>query len=189
MNRFYLISALLVTGLLLVWRASPCVLGMVMGNSMVPTLQSGQWITIDRHYYRDHRPRAGEVVVFRHGGTTYIKRVYAGEGETIYLLAEGGRGERTFVQPIRRGHEKGVGAAMARSASLAVRRLTVPEGSFFALGDAINNSIDSRELGPIDSTSIIGRVTYPSRLPSPDIELQLHRDPRATAMRASAREL
>jgi signal peptidase I len=161
--------------MLLAWKASPCVLGVVMGNSMAPTLHSGQWVAIDRHYYRDHRPAAGDVVVFRHQGCTYIKRVYAGEGETIYLLAEGQRGARTFVQPIRRGHEKRIYEATSRSACLTVRRLTIPQGSFYALGDALNNSIDSRDLGPIDAGTIIGRVSYPSRLRGPDVELELRR--------------
>jgi signal peptidase I len=174
-KRFYLMSLTLIAGLLMAWYASPCVLGVVMGNSMTPTLQSGQFVAIDRHYYRDHRPRAGEIVVFRHQGITYIKRVYAAEGETIYLLAEGPVGERTLVQPIRRGHEQSVGRAAARTASLTVRRIRVPAGSFYALGDALNNSIDSRELGPIDTGAIIGRVAYPSHLPAPDLELELHR--------------
>jgi len=174
-KRFYLITLTLIAGLLMAWYASPCVLGVVLGNSMTPTLHNGQIVAIDRHYYRDHRPRAGDIVVFRHQGTTYIKRVYAGEGETIYLLAEGPLGERTLVQPIRRGHEVSVRQAAARTRCLSVRRIRVPAGSFYALGDALNNSIDSRDLGPIDTSTIIGRVAYPSRLPAPDLELELHR--------------
>lgn len=188
MRRFYLISLTLIAGLLLIWRSSPCVLGVVMGNSMAPTLQSGQFVTIDRHHYRTHPPRPGDVVVFRHQGVTYIKRVYAVEGETIHLLAEGRRGERTLVQPIRRGHETQVFAATARSTALTVRRIRVPQGSFYALGDALNNSIDSRDLGPIDTSTIIGRVLLPPGRRAPDVELQLYhrRVPSPPVQRASS---
>jgi signal peptidase I len=178
---FYLISLTLIAGLLLAWYASPCVLGVVMGNSMTPTLHSGQFVAIDRHYYRTHRPRAGDVVVFRHLGTTYIKRVYAAEGETIHLLAEGYRGDRTLVQPIRRGHEATIRAAAARSACLTVRRIRVPHGTFYALGDALNNSIDSRDFGPIETSAILGRVAYPASMPAPDVELQLYQRARQSA--------
>lgn len=174
MRRVYLVSLTLATALWMAWHASPCVLGVVMGKSMEPTLQSGQVIAIDRHYYRTHRPRPGEIVVFRYNGETYVKRVYAVEGQTIHLLAEGRGGAPTLVQPIRPGHEGYVAAAAARSASLAVRKVKVPEGCFYALGDCLSNSIDSRELGPIDARSIIGRVrVLGQERPAPDFELQL----------------
>jgi signal peptidase I len=180
-RRIYLVCLTLAASLLLAWQASPCVLGVV--------LHSGQWIAIDRHYYRQHCPRPGEIVVFRHDGETYIKRVYACEGETIFLLAEGDRGARTLVQPIRRGFEARVRAAAARTASLTVRRVTVPTGSFYALGDALNNSIDSRDLGPIDMQEIIGRAyVLGGTPPVPDLELQLyHGSGRTAAQMTSGR--
>jgi len=40
-------------------------------------------------------------------------------------------------------------ASLAVLVTLTVRRLRLPSGTFFALGDSLNNSIDSRDLGPI----------------------------------------
>jgi signal peptidase I len=171
-KRNYLISGVILSTLLGVWGLSPCRVGVVLGHSMDPTLRSGQLIAIERLYYRSHRPRRGEIVVFRHGGMTYVKRVYAGEGETIFLLADGKTGEHTFIQPIRPAQVERVRAVMHRRSTLCVRRLRVPQGTFFALGDSLNNSIDSRDLGPIESDELIGRVQpLFGAPPPPDLEV------------------
>jgi signal peptidase I len=158
MKRRHLVRVSVLGALLGVWSFSPWRVGVVLGHSMDPTLHSGQLIAIERDYYRHHRPRPGEIVVFRHDGMTYVKRVYAAEGQTFCLIAEGERGARTLIRPIFPGEEASVRTAMRRATMLAVRRLRVPEGSFFALGDALSCSIDSRELGLIESGELIGRV-------------------------------
>jgi signal peptidase I len=158
MKRRVLAQVGVLASLLGVWWFSPWGVGVVLGESMTPTLHSGEWLAIDRYYYRNHRPRPGEIVVFRHQGATYVKRVYAGEGETICLVAEGTRGARSLVQPIPTEHEAWVRAAFRRTDRLIVLRLRVPEGSFFAMGDSLSNSIDSRDLGPIESRELLGRV-------------------------------
>jgi signal peptidase I len=174
MKRHYLIKGLGLSALLGVWGLSPCRVGVVMGHSMDPTLRSGQLIAIERNYYRSHRPRPGEIVVFRHGGMTYVKRVYAAEGETIFLLADGQPGARTFIQPVRRAQVQRVRAAMRRHSQLTVRRMRIPAGCFFALGDALNNSIDSRDLGPIGNEELIGRVQpFFGARPAPDLEVAM----------------
>jgi signal peptidase I len=141
---------------------------------MCPTLHSGQLIAIERSYYRTHRPQPGEIVVFRHAGITYVKRVYAVEGETIFLLAdaEGRAGARTFIQPVRPAQVERVRAAMHRRSAFCVRPLRIPPGSFFALGDSLGNSIDSRDLGPIADEELIGRVqTLFGTPPAPELEV------------------
>jgi signal peptidase I len=153
-------SGLVLSTLLGIWELSPCRVGIVEGRSMVPTLRSGQWIAIERSYYRTHRPQPGEIVVFQHAGITYVKRVYGVGGETIFLLAdEAGRaGARTFIRPVRPAEVERVRAAVHRRSTFCVRALRIPPGSFFALGDSLSNSIDSRDLGPIAEEELIGRV-------------------------------
>jgi phage repressor protein C with HTH and peptisase S24 domain len=53
---------------------------------MEPTLRSGALSVLDRSYYRSHPLRRDDIVVFRLGGETYIKRVYALPGERLALL-------------------------------------------------------------------------------------------------------
>lgn len=182
MKRYYLTSGSILSALVAIWGLSPCRVGVVMGHSMDPTLRSGQLIAIERNYYRTHRPQAGEIVVFRHEDTTYVKRVYAAEGDTIFLLADGQAGARTLIQPVRRAQVERVRAAMRRSSQLTVRRLRLPSGTFFALGDSLNNSIDSRDLGPIANEELVGRVQpLFGAPPAPEPEVFLPPVPRQAA--------
>src|SRR5688500_15395987 len=49
--------------------------GIVVGESMSPTLRAGQWFVLDSRAYEGAQPERGDIVVFRHRGATYIKRV------------------------------------------------------------------------------------------------------------------
>src|SRR5438093_2964686 len=60
--------------------------GVVMGNSMSPTLRSGEWFLLDTGAYRDTPPQRGDIVVFRHRSVTYVKRVLGGEKESVRML-------------------------------------------------------------------------------------------------------
>lgn len=127
----------------------------VVGNSMAPTLDSGKVIWVDRTYYKTHKPQRGEVIIFKLDGDTFVKRVYRAPGETVHFATAGS----DWVGPIR---ETKVEAARARYQNprsvLRVKSLTVPEDSVFVLGDNYTCSIDSRQLGPIPMSAIIGRA-------------------------------
>jgi signal peptidase I len=127
----------------------------VVGESMAPTLEDGRVIWVDRTYYRTHQPRCGEVVVFEDGGETYVKRVYRGPGETLHYIASAGQ----FLVPIREPFSAELKAKYEkRRTRLSVEELRVPEDSVFVLGDNYVASVDSRQLGVIPISSIIGRA-------------------------------
>lgn len=56
----------------------------VLGESMYPALEHGQWILVKRCT----RYRVGEVVVFRRGQDERIKRVSSVENEFYYVLGD-----------------------------------------------------------------------------------------------------
>lgn len=130
---------------------------MIVGNSMSPTLRNGKMIWIDRAYYRTHKPRRGEVVVFKHLGQVYVKRVYRAAGESLYTV---GSTFKSFT-PIREGREAEMAARFGRSTGLHIREVAVPDDHVFVLGDNYLQSVDSRELGPISVDSILGRAMVP----------------------------
>lgn len=131
---------------------------MIVGNSMSPTLRNGKMIWIDRTYYHTHKPQRGEVVVFKHLGQVYVKRVYRAAGESLFTLGPAYRG----FTPIREGREAEMDARFGRrSTGLHIREVTVPEGHVFVLGDNYFESVDSRELGPIPVDAILGRALLP----------------------------
>jgi len=73
--------------------------------------------------------RKGDVIVFRQGGRTLVKRVTALPGET-------------FPPEALRNPE----------------RDKVPPGRLFVMGDNREHSEDSRDFGPVPIRSVIGRV-------------------------------
>lgn len=130
----------------------------VLGHSMDPTLKTGSVIWVDRTYYRLHRPRPGEVVVFRQDGTTYVKRIYRGPGETLHYLGDG----REWLGPVRDSRAEELRRRYARQRGVwRINELRVPDDAVFVLGDNYLCSVDSRELGPIPIANIIGRAHLP----------------------------
>jgi signal peptidase I len=127
----------------------------VVGESMSPTLHDGRMIWVDRTYYRTHQPRCGEVIVFRQSGETYVKRIYRAQGEKVQYISAGGQ----FLMPVREPFYEVLRQKYAkRPGALQVDELLVPDGEVFVLGDNYSASIDSRQLGPIPISSIIGRA-------------------------------
>ncbi len=54
-----------------------------VGESMCPTLSSGELLLVDRAAYRHTAPRRGEIVVARYHGGLITKRVVGLPGETV----------------------------------------------------------------------------------------------------------
>jgi len=57
----------------------------VLGHSMEPALKDRQIVWMGRQVFRSRPIRRGDVVVFHHDDTTYVKRVAGLAGDTIRL--------------------------------------------------------------------------------------------------------
>jgi signal peptidase I len=125
---------------------------------MAPTLRDGQWILVERDYYRTHQPRRGEVVVFRHEGVDYVKRVVGIGGDELLMLANFTPGDCDLMQPVCHRDESRMRALSRLTSVVRLYRLRVPDDSFYALGDALTRSRDSREIGPVAEAELVGRV-------------------------------
>ena len=132
---------------------------LVNGQSMEPNFENGDYLIIDEISYRFHDPQRGEVIVFRappNPSTRYIKRIIGLPGETIEIK-EG----KVFV--IKENTEVlDESAYLSSSVKTLVQsgpqKVTVPENSFFVLGDNRAVSSDSRTWGLLPRENIIGRV-------------------------------
>lgn len=115
----------------------------VDGTSMSPTLASGQWIVGD---VRPRKVARGDVVVFRHGSDTMVKRVAYLPGDRIerYLLQD------QWLVPL---NERMRSSMIHRG--LPRRDLVVPEACLFVVGDNYQESVDSRTYGPIDNEDVL----------------------------------
>jgi signal peptidase I len=144
---------------------------------MNPTLAPGQLFVYDQTHYAGQPLHRGDVVVARMEGQVVVKRVYATGGESFWALCQvqddtpvqdpiapdSLDGYRRQVQLLRRKGRR----------DIAVRRITVPPGEVFLMGDGLG-SWDSRALGTFPATAVLGKVSpFPSEqiAAAPDVEM------------------
>ncbi len=129
----------------------------VFGQSMYPTLESGDQLIVDKLSYRFHDPERFDIIVFPYKyqeKTYYIKRIIGMPGEKVRIDAEGNiyiNGEIL---------EESYGYEPMATAGLAAQEITLEEDEYFVLGDNRNNSQDSRDpaVGCIHKKDIIGKA-------------------------------
>jgi len=125
----------------------------VDGPSMLPTLQSGERLLIDKLTYRFRDPAHGEIVVFRYPRDPshyFIKRVIGVPGDRVAISSG-----QVYVNGVR------LNESYVNSLTLGADRVyDVPPDSYFVLGDNRNNSQDSRSpfVGYVPRSLIIGRA-------------------------------
>lgn len=130
----------------------------VEGESMEPTLESGERVIFNKLIYLIDKPKRGDIVIIEHPTKNYVKRVIALPGETIemknhLLYIDGEHYDETFISEKAINHTGDFGP------------VEVPEDSYFVMGDNRAISKDSRNgLGFIKEEDIIGRseiIIYP----------------------------
>lgn len=125
----------------------------VDGPSMLPTLQTGERLLIDKVTYRLRAPHRGDVIVFRYPkdpSQYYIKRVVGLPGDEVHIS-----GGLLYINGSVI-HEEYTAGPISRDYG----PYTVPADSFFVLGDNRNNSEDSRStgVGAVPRDLIVGRA-------------------------------
>jgi signal peptidase I len=137
----------------------------IPSSSMVPTLGVYDRILVQKAFFTWHDVREGDIVVFGHPpldhcggaqGDDLVKRVIALPGQTIYssgnsIYVNG----RLLAEPYL-PHDDPLGPPIPGASSQHPYR--VPPGEFYVLGDNRAISCDSRYWGPIEGSSIIGKV-------------------------------
>jgi signal peptidase I len=125
----------------------------IPSESMVPTLQVGDRVLVNKFIYRFTEPERRDIVVFKSvegGGEDLIKRVVGVPGDEISvrggkLLVNGERQREPYVN--RRFPDRSFAAST-----------TVPKGHVFVMGDNRANSRDSRYFGPVPKKKIEGEA-------------------------------
>jgi signal peptidase I len=140
-------------GLVLVLSLSGLRPMVVLGASMQPALNPWEAVLLEGRYYRTHPVQAGDIVVFRWHGTTYVKRVHAVAGEKVPFICMDGSSWPLPIEQVAHQQRLAKGHPY-----ISVHWVAVPAGHVFCLGDNLNASMDSRELGPIPVSAILGRV-------------------------------
>jgi signal peptidase I len=124
----------------------------VDGSSMVPTLESGEFMIVNKLSYKLNSPHIGDIIVFRpprNPTQEYIKRVIGLPGDTVEV-----KDGNVYVNGIQL-HEPYIAEAPAYQANWIV-----PQGALFVLGDNRNNSSDSHSWGPVPLADVIGKAVF-----------------------------
>ena len=130
-----------------------------VGQSMEPTLGSGDKVLTNRMIYKLTEPKRGDLVVFKPNGNEnshyYIKRVIGLPGETIQIV-EG------FIYIDGEVLVEEIKLEKMEYAGTAEEKITLGDEEYFVLGDNRNASEDSRnaEIGNIRKQDITSKAWF-----------------------------
>ena len=139
----------------------------IPSGSMLPTLQIGDRIVVDKLTYHLYAVRRGDIVVFRRPPlepapyADLVKRVIGLPGDTLSL--SGGRvmvDGRILEEPwLPDPAPETLPSPLSAPFSLN-HPYTVPAGYYFVMGDNRTDSEDSRYFGPIPRSLIVGKMAF-----------------------------
>jgi signal peptidase I len=122
----------------------------VDGSSMLPTLQNGEYVLVNRLAFRNNLPSRGDIIVFVSPQTPdldLIKRVIGRPGDTVRISdGQVQVNGQTLNEPY-------IAAAPRYNGEWQV-----PEGNLFVLGDNRNDSSDSHAWGLLPTKNVIGKA-------------------------------
>lgn len=129
----------------------------VVGNSMYPTLHNTDRLIITSLFYT---PKQGDIVVIDvpNEDEPLIKRVIATEGQVISLDSETWTVYIDGV-PLEENYEINKTSRPMYLGGLQFP-YTVEKGKIFVMGDNRNDSKDSRMIGTIEVSKILGKVAF-----------------------------
>jgi signal peptidase I len=125
----------------------------IPSGSMIPTLEIGDRVLVNKFIYRFTEPKRGDIVVFTsvdNPKEDLIKRVVGLPGDKIAV-----RGGKLFLNG-KPQKEPYTNKQLPDRSFFA--RITVPKGHVFVMGDNRGNSADSRVFGPLPKKNIEGEA-------------------------------
>lgn len=131
----------------------------IPSGSMVPTLEIGDRIFVNKFIYRFKEPERGDIIVFRYPEDTkkyFVKRLVGKGGEEVEIrsgniIIDG----KLIKQPeiFSKIYYYNMGKYGAEG-----KKIKVPKGHFYFLGDNSSSSKDSRFWGFVPRKYIVGKV-------------------------------
>jgi len=128
-------------------------------DSMMPTLEKGDFLMTNPKAYNDQAPQRGDLVVFdypRDPTKQFLMRVIAVEGETVEINKK-----QVFIadEPLQESYKVHQDVAIDNSRD-NFGPLKISAGHCFVLGDNRDNSLDSRFWGALPLANVKGKALY-----------------------------
>lgn len=148
----------------------------VSSGSMAPALEVGDRVRLDRDAYRTRKPEVGEIVIIKtevdRQDNLFVYRLMAGPGDTVQFIKGklyvnekpisaqlvGKTGEYEEYTETVGKRSFSVRYDLNRS-DLGDISMLMRDGDYFVVGDNRDKSRDSRFIGPVPLSAIVGRVT------------------------------
>ncbi|WP_018924257.1 signal peptidase I [Salsuginibacillus kocurii] len=136
---------------------------MVHGESMMPTIENGERLIINKIGYEWVEPDRFDLIVFHaNEESDYIKRVIGTPGDEIeyasdQLYVNGEPYDEPYLDEFKDHHG---GPVLTHDFTLEdiLEKETVPDNHLFVLGDNRQNSLDSRQLGFVPYDKLVGKA-------------------------------
>lgn len=132
----------------------------IPSDSMLPTLQVGDRLVVEKISYHFHPPQKGDIVVFDPPqqlqvqgyakNQAFIKRVIGTPGQTVAINSG-----KVYLnnQPLTESY-------IAEPPNYQMDAVRVPENQLFVMGDNRNNSNDSHVWGFLPKQNVIGHACW-----------------------------
>ncbi|MBM7644529.1 signal peptidase I [Scopulibacillus daqui] len=135
----------------------------VEGKSMMPNLQDGNRLIVNKIDYNISKPHRFDVVIFHADKTKdYVKRVIGLPGDKIaykndVLYINGKPVNEPYLKPYK---DKLITGQLTEDFTLKeyTGHSTVPKGKLWVMGDNRQKSVDSRQFGFVDMDKVVGKV-------------------------------
>lgn len=127
----------------------------VDGQSMEATLQDNDNLICDKISYRFRDPERFDIVIihpYEGESDRWIKRIIGLPGEEVRIDEEG----NIYID----GEilEESYGKEVIQDPGMAIEPITLGEDEYWVMGDNRNHSSDSRAIGPVPRSRIVGRA-------------------------------
>ena len=125
----------------------------VSGQSMDDTLHNGNYLIVNKLAYKFGEPARGDIIVFNSGDEEHelwVKRVIGLPGDVIKT-----DGKTLYINDAKASEPYIKKGTVAEG---EMQTWTVPEDAIFVMGDNRNNSTDSRIIGCVDESAVLGKA-------------------------------